>query len=126
MAGEAETAGRTRTAPAAGLDPRVTTLRAAVHRLRRELGGYRVALADREVAMERLSRLDELSLAGVPDVETLRQALLEIAAALGSVSALAPAVAEFRRALELFGVPRFPPEEPRWGAAPGAWPKATY
>ncbi|WP_325052794.1 DUF5955 family protein [Streptomyces triticirhizae] len=119
MAGEAETAHLVRTAPVAGLDPRVTMLRAAVHRLRRELGGYQVALADREVAMERLTGLDELSVADVPDQATLAQALLEIAAALGSVSALRPALAEFRRAVELFGVPHYQADDPRRTAAPG-------
>lgn len=122
MAGEAETARTVRTAPMVGLDPRVTTLRAAVRRLRRELGGYQVALADREVAMEWLTRLDEVSVAGVPDDATLGQALLDIAAALGSVSALAPAVAEFRRSIELFGVPHFRSDGPAWAAAPGARP----
>ncbi|WP_370592749.1 DUF5955 family protein [Streptomyces sp. NBRC 109706] len=118
MAGEAETAHTVRGVPVAGLDPRVTTLRAAVQRLRRELGGYQAALADREVAEGQLARLEELSVSGVPDEAALGQALLVIAAALGSVSALTPAVVEFRRAVELFGVPHYRIQDGSWLSVP--------
>ncbi|MDT0266340.1 DUF5955 family protein [Streptomyces sp. DSM 44915] len=120
MAGEAERTHAVRGVPMGALDPRVTTLRAAVHRLHRELGGYRLALDDREVAERQLALLDELTVTGAPDEATLGQSLLVIAAALGSVSALAGAVAEFRRAVELFGVPHFRAPGPAGLTVPSA------
>lgn len=88
------------------LDPRVTALRAAVARCRRELAGYRANLPDRHIAEDELSALAAAAAAGVPDVLRLRRGLLVIAGALGSVSALAGALTEVRRAIELFGTPR--------------------
>jgi len=86
-----------------GVDPRVEALRAAVAKLHRELAGYRARLPDRGIAEEELVALAaELSM-GVPEVERLRRALLVIAGALGSVSALGGVLAEVRRAVELFG-----------------------
>lgn len=83
-------------------------MRAAVDRLRRDLSGYRAPLADREVAERELALLDGMVSAGVPDDAALRNSLLLLAAAVGSVSALAPAVSQLCAAAELFGVPRYP------------------
>ncbi|MDT0305758.1 DUF5955 family protein [Streptomyces sp. DSM 44917] len=94
-----------RSVPSRGTDPRLLSLRAAVDRLRRDLRGYQAALADREVADRELSTLDGILAAEIPDTAALGQALLLIAAAVGSVSALAPAVHQLRKAVELFGVP---------------------
>jgi len=103
---EAEAAQRARSAGAAGTDPRVAALRAAADRLERELRGFRSPLADREVAERQLAVLSGMSDDAVPDGAALRDALLLIAAALNSVSVLAPAVAQLREAVELFGMPR--------------------
>ncbi len=89
----------------AGEDPRVTELRAAVGRLRRELAGYRVQLSDRPVAEDELDVLDAQTASGGPSVPRLRRSLLVIAGALGSVSALAEPLAQVRRAIDLFGPP---------------------
>ncbi len=88
------------------LDPRAAALRVAVARCRRELAGYRGNLPDRHIAEDELSALAAAADAGVPDVPRLRRGLLVIAGALGSVSALAGALTEVRRAIELFGTPR--------------------
>jgi hypothetical protein len=83
----------------------VPALRVAVERLRGELGGYEASLADRHVAERQLAALTALSAAGEPDGVALRDALLLVAAAVGSVSALVPALARLREAVEAFGVP---------------------
>ncbi|MGP3970123.1 DUF5955 family protein [Streptomyces sp. 6N223] len=88
-----------------GEDPRMSALSAAVDRLGGELGDYEAALADREVAERQLAALRAMSAAREPDGVAMRDALLLIAAAVGSVSALAPAVARLREAVEAFGVP---------------------
>ena len=93
-------------------DPRVTSLRTAVARLRRELAGYRVHLSDREVAEEELAALAAAAAAGVPRTERLRGSLLRLSGALGSVSALAPALGEVRRAIDLFGAVPAPGSAP--------------
>ncbi|MDT0344064.1 DUF5955 family protein [Streptomyces sp. DSM 44938] len=98
------------------MDPRVLTLRAAVDRLRRDLRAYPATLADREVADRELATLDCALAAGVPDTAVLGHALLLIAAAAGSVSALAAGVHQLRQAVELFGVPHHPTET-GWSAA---------
>lgn len=87
------------------MDPRLPALRAAVERLHRELSGYRAPLADREVAERQLALLESMAGSGSPDGAALRSALLLIAAAVGSVSALSPAVTELREAVEQFGAP---------------------
>jgi hypothetical protein len=102
-AGEAEAARIVRGAGPGGTDPRLPALRAGVERLRRELGGYRASLADREVAERQLAKLDSMSDSGSLDEAALRHALLMIAAAVGSVSVLAPAVGQLRDAVESFG-----------------------
>lgn len=96
-------------------DPRVTGLRKAVARLRRELAGYRAHLSDREVAEDELAALDAAAAAGVPVIERLRGSLLVLTSALGSVSALAPSLAEVRGAIDLFGP--VPAARPRREAA---------
>ncbi|RKN38285.1 DUF5955 family protein [Streptomyces hoynatensis] len=89
----------------ASADPRLLALREAATRLRRDLNAFRAPLADREIAERELTALDGLIAAGVPDEAALRHTLLLIAAAVGSVSALAPGVVRLRHAVELFGVP---------------------
>lgn len=80
-------------------------LRTAVARLRAELSAYRPQLPDRAVAEDELAALDRQAAAadeapGLVDVEHLRHSLLLVAAALGSVSALAAPVNAVREAVE--------------------------
>ncbi|AZK98691.1 MULTISPECIES: DUF5955 family protein [Streptomyces] len=90
-----------------GEDPRVTGLRAAVSRLRRELAAHPGRFSDREVAEDELAVLAEMAARGDPDIARMRRALLLIAGAIGSVSALAPGVLAVRNAVDMFGeVPR--------------------
>ncbi|MFE6226981.1 DUF5955 family protein [Streptomyces sp. NPDC057854] len=93
------------------VDPRVTGLRSAVARLRRELAGHRVEFADREIAEDALAALDAMAVSGAPEVWRLRRSLLLVAGSLGSVSALSEALAAVRHAVELFG-PAHPPRQP--------------
>ncbi|MFB7941614.1 DUF5955 family protein [Streptomyces sp. NPDC127049] len=93
------------------VDPRVTGLRSAVARLRRELAGHRVEFADREIAEDELAALDAMAVSGAPEVWRLRRSLLLVAGSLGSVSVLAEALAGVRHAVELFGPPA-PPRQP--------------
>lgn len=86
-------------------DPRVSALQVSVAGLRGELDEYRPDLCDRRIAEEGLDALSAMAGAGVPDVRELRNALLQIVGALGSVSALAKATARLRNAVELFGEP---------------------
>ncbi|MEU3744621.1 MULTISPECIES: DUF5955 family protein [Streptomyces] len=88
-----------------GVDPRVTELRFAVSRLRRELAAHRVEFADRGIAEDELAALDAMALSGDPEVRRLRRSLLIVAGSVGSVSALAEGLAGVRRAVELFGPP---------------------
>jgi hypothetical protein len=46
-----------------------------------------------------------MALSGMPEVPRLRRSLLLIAGSIGSVSALAPRLADVRSAVELFGEP---------------------
>lgn len=92
-----------RSVPDSAEDPRVTGLRDAVVRLRHELAGYRVHPSDREVAEDELAALYAAAAAGVLAIERLRGSLLILTGALGSVSALAPPLAEVRAAIDLFG-----------------------
>jgi hypothetical protein len=81
-------------------DPRVTELCAAVSRLRRELAGHPAHLSDRGVAEDELAALDAMARAGTPEAPRLRRSLLLVAGALGSVSALAPALADMRQVID--------------------------
>jgi hypothetical protein len=86
-------------------DPRVAGLRTAVARLRRELAGYAVEFPDRGIAEDELAALHAMADAGAPEVRRLRRSLLLVAGSVGSVSALAEALAQVRGAVELFGSP---------------------
>lgn len=76
-----------------------TALRAAVSRLQRDLAAYDPALPDRAVAEDQLAEL-ALQAAGTPAPEQLQHSLLLVAAAIGSVSALAAPLAALREAVE--------------------------
>ncbi|OEJ41692.1 hypothetical protein AR457_07230 [Streptomyces agglomeratus] len=86
-----------------GEDPRVTELRAAVSRLRRELAAHPAELPDRGVAEDELAALHAMALSGAPEIMRLRRSLLLVAGSVGSVSALAQALTQVRQAVELFG-----------------------
>lgn len=88
-----------------GEDPRVTELRTAVSRLRRELAGHRAEFPDRAIAEDELAALDAMAVTGAPEIPRLRRSLLLIAGAVGSVSALASALRDVRIAVDLFGEP---------------------
>lgn len=87
-------------------DPRVTGLRTAVSRLRRELAAHPGEFRDRAVAEDELATLAAMAAGGAPETPRLRSSLLLIAGAIGSVSALAGSLADVRSAVELFGEPR--------------------
>lgn len=91
-----------RAAESGGRDPRVLRLQQAVSRLRRELAGHPADLSDRAVAEDELAVLDAMVGTGAPEAPRLRHSLLLVAAAVGSVSALGPALGEVRQAVELF------------------------
>jgi hypothetical protein len=86
-------------------DPRVTELRTAVSRLRRELAAHPAEFPDRAVAEDELAALDAMAAGGPPEIPRLRRSLLLIAGAIGSVSALAKGLGDVRNAVELFGGP---------------------
>jgi len=86
-------------------DPRVSELRSAVSRLRRELAAHPAEFPDRDIAEEELAALDAMAAGGAPEIPHLRRSLLLVAGAIGSVSALARGLSEVRRAVELFGGP---------------------
>ena len=88
-----------------GEDPRVTELRAAVSRLRRELAAHPADFPDRAIAEDELAELDAIAAGGAPGIPRLRRSLLLIAGAVGSVSALASALRDVRIAVDLFGEP---------------------
>ncbi|WP_406724702.1 DUF5955 family protein [Streptomyces sp. GD-15H] len=83
-------------------DPRVTGLRSAVSRLRRQLASHPAEFSDRSIAEEELAALDAMVADGNAEIPRLRRSLLLIAGAIGSVSALAPGLREVRDAVELF------------------------
>ncbi|MER5179372.1 DUF5955 family protein [Streptomyces sp. NPDC002896] len=87
-------------------DPRVTELRTAVSRLRRELAAHPAEFPDRGIAEEELAALAAMAVSGVPETPRLRRSLLLIAGAIGSVSALAAGLADVRSAVDVFGEPR--------------------
>ncbi|MFJ3160578.1 DUF5955 family protein [Streptomyces kanasensis] len=85
-------------------DPRVVRLGAAVSRLRRELAAVRGELADRGIAEDELAALAAMAVGGLPpEPRRLRRSLLLVAGAIGSVSALAPALGGVREAIDDFG-----------------------
>ncbi|GAA1276391.1 DUF5955 family protein [Streptomyces sp. NBC_00117] len=86
-------------------DPRVTELRTAVSRLRRELAAHPAEFPDRAVAEDELAALDAMAAGGLPEIPRLRRSLLLITGAIGSVSALAKGLGDVRNAVELFGGP---------------------
>ncbi|MFD8999805.1 DUF5955 family protein [Streptomyces sp. NPDC059582] len=87
-------------------DPRVTELRSAVSRLRRELAAHPAEFPDRGIAEDELAALNAMALGGAPEIPHLRRSLLLVAGAIGSVSALAQGLSDVRAAVELFGEPR--------------------
>jgi hypothetical protein len=86
-------------------DPRVTGLRVAVSRLRRELAVYRGEFKDRGVAEDELAALAAMVEAGAPEIARMRRSLLLIVGSIGSVSALGPALMAVRTGVEVFGGP---------------------
>ncbi|MFF4488768.1 DUF5955 family protein [Streptomyces sp. NPDC001544] len=84
-------------------DPRVTGLRTAVSRLRRELAAHPAEFPDRAIAEDELAALAAMASGGVPEIPRLRRSLLLIASAVGSVSALSRGLSEVRDAVDLFG-----------------------
>ncbi|WP_277440683.1 DUF5955 family protein [Streptomyces sp. SPB162] len=99
----AHTAADVRAAESGEDDPRVTALRLSVARVRRELAALRSELPDRAIAEDELGALANAADVGILEIDRMRHSLLLIAAALGSVSALMVALAELRRAVDLFG-----------------------
>jgi hypothetical protein len=83
-------------------DVRVAGLRIAVARLRRELAAHPGEFPDRGIAEDELAALAAMALGTAPDVRRLRRSLLLVAGAIGSVSALAPSLAQVRGAVERF------------------------
>ncbi|MEV7975516.1 DUF5955 family protein [Streptomyces sp. NPDC086519] len=84
-------------------DPRVTELRTAVSRLRRELAGHPAEFPDRAIAEEELAALAAMAAGGIPEIPRLRRSLLLIAGAIGSMSALSRGLSDVRQAVDLFG-----------------------
>ncbi|MET8243821.1 DUF5955 family protein [Streptomyces sp. NPDC005202] len=86
-------------------DPRVTELRTAVSRLRRELAAHPAEFPDRAIAEDELGALAAMTAHGIPEIPRLRRSLLLIAGAIGSVSALARGLSGVRAAVDLFVEP---------------------
>ncbi|MEV7420211.1 DUF5955 family protein [Streptomyces sp. NPDC089919] len=84
-------------------DTGAAALRAAVSRLRRELAAYRGSLPERAIAEDELATLAGMAPATRADLPRLHRCLLTLAGALGSVSALAPALKGVREAVEGVG-----------------------
>ncbi|MER5525830.1 DUF5955 family protein [Streptomyces sp. NPDC002677] len=84
-------------------DPRVTELRTAVSRLRRELAAHPAEFTDRAIAEDELAALAAMAVGGMPEIPRLRRSLLLIAGAIGSVSALSRGLSDVRQAVDLFG-----------------------
>ncbi|WP_406442225.1 DUF5955 family protein [Streptomyces sp. NBC_00631] len=87
-------------------DPRVTELRTAVSRLRRELAAHPAEFPDRVIAEDELAALAAMTTGGISEIPRLRRSLLLIAGAIGSVSALSRGLSDVRQAVDLFGEPR--------------------
>ncbi|MFF7467762.1 DUF5955 family protein [Streptomyces sp. NPDC008092] len=84
-------------------DPRVTELRTAVSRLRRELAAHPAEFPDRAIAEDELAALAAMATGGMPEIPRLRRSLLLIAGAIGSMSALSRGLSDVRQAVDLFG-----------------------
>ncbi|MFD5542682.1 DUF5955 family protein [Streptomyces sp. NPDC127079] len=84
-------------------DPRITELRTAVSRLRRELAAHPAEFPDRAIAEDELAALAAMATGGSPEIPRLRRSLLLIASAIGSVSALSGGLSGVRQAVDLFG-----------------------
>ncbi|MFI8192676.1 DUF5955 family protein [Streptomyces sp. NPDC085946] len=83
----------------------MTGLRSAVARLRRQLAAHPGEFADRGIAEEELAALAATAAGGTPEIPGLRRSLLLVAGAIGSVSALSPALSDLREAVDLFADP---------------------
>ncbi|MEU4209380.1 DUF5955 family protein [Streptomyces sp. NPDC026206] len=100
-------------------------LGAAVSRLRRALAGHPAPLPDRDAAEDELAALDAMARAGATDVSRLRRSLLLVAGAVGSVSALAPALGDVRAAVDrIGGLPSEAPDGVGEGASGGVCDEA--
>ena len=100
-----KTVGQRRTLAAGhntGTDPRIEELGCAVHRMRRALDAHPADLRDRREAERELDALAALVRWEHQRREELRHSLLLLAAAVGSVSALALPLVGVREAVELF------------------------
>ena len=84
-------------------DPRVTELRTAVSRLRRELAAHPAEFPDRVIAEDELAALAAMATGGMPEIPRLRRSLARLAGAIGSVSALSRGLSDVREAVDLFG-----------------------
>ncbi|MFE5033958.1 DUF5955 family protein [Streptomyces sp. NPDC056683] len=84
-------------------DPRVTELRTAVSRLRRELAAHPAEFPDRAIAEDELAALAAMATGGIPEIPRLHRSLLLIAGAIGSMSALSRGLSDVRQAVDLFG-----------------------
>jgi hypothetical protein len=78
---------------------RIAALRVAVSRLRRELAAHPGDFKDRGVAEEELAALAATVEEGTPEIAGMRRSLLLIVGAIGSVSALGPALMAVRTAM---------------------------
>ncbi|MBC9712853.1 hypothetical protein H9Y04_09735 [Streptomyces sp. TRM66268-LWL] len=95
--------GQRRPVTDSGEDARVGELLTAVSRLRRELVGHPAEFPDRGIAEDELATLHAMALGGAPEPARLRRSLLLVVGSIGSVSALAPALAAVREAVERLG-----------------------
>ncbi|WP_199550115.1 DUF5955 family protein [Streptomyces sp. N35] len=95
-----QSVGQRRPVTDSGEDPRVSELLGAVARLRRELAGHPAEFPDRGIAEDELAALHAMALGGAPEPARLRRSLLLVAGAIGSVSALAAALAAVREAVD--------------------------
>jgi hypothetical protein len=82
---------------------RAAELGVAVGRLGRELAVHPGRFPDRDIAVEELAVLAAMVVSEASDVPRMRRSLLLIAGAIGSVSALTPALMQVRRAVDGYG-----------------------
>ncbi|MFF2653272.1 DUF5955 family protein [Streptomyces sp. NPDC058045] len=84
---------------------RIGALQCAIGRLRGELAAHPAEFIDRAIAEDELAVLAGLAREQPPQPAALRRSLLVVAAAVGSVSALAGGLAEVRVAVDLLDLP---------------------